>query len=96
MDTPHNGDPRNQDACTSSEQDCLCTVGTAEHCLCGLTGSLFAVAIIAVLYPTLVALTEPLYVLSSTALVVITTMLWLLIWFGLECAWEWRAGRLTA
>jgi len=90
MNKPHSGEPRDRD---SPDQGCVCTVSTVEHYLCGFTGFLFTGAIIALLYPALVTLTEPLSVLSSTVLVGIMTAAWLLIWFGLEFAWEWRAGR---
>lgn len=90
MDIPYDGDRRS--ACPT---DCPETVGVVEHVLCGLAGFLFTGALLVACYPLLVALTEPLYVLSSTALVAAVAVLWLLVSFGVELAWEWRAGRLT-
>lgn len=64
------------------------TVGTVEHCSCGLVGFLAAVVAVAVFYPTLVALTQPLHLLSSTALVALTACIWVAVWLVLEIAWE--------
>ena len=47
------------------------------------------------LYPLLVALTRPLQLLASTAIVFVLVFLWLLIWLAIEVAWEWRAGRIS-
>jgi hypothetical protein len=46
-------------------------------------------------YPIIVALTQPLYVLSSTLIVFALFAIWLVTWLALEVAWEWRAGRLS-
>lgn len=70
------------------------TIGTAEHCLCGLAGALATAGIVAFLYPALVTLTSPLDLLSSTTLVVLLVTTWFMTWFGFELLWEWRAGRL--
>ena len=91
MDTPYDSDDRSQ--CPT---DRLETVGVTEHLLCGLAGFLFTVALLVAFYPLLVALVQPMHVLSSTMLVVLVVALWLLVSFGVEIAWEWRAGRLTA
>ncbi len=96
MSTPHNGDVGNQTSHSSSEQALSGAVGTAEHCLRGVTGFLITGAVIAPLYPTLVAATRPLHLLSSTALVVILITVWMLTWFALEYVLELRAGRSTA
>jgi len=92
MNTPHDGEYRAQ---CSTERRCPQTVGVVEHVLCGLAGVLLTGALLLLFYPSLVALTQPLYVLSSTALVGAIAVLWLLLSFGAELAWEWRAGRLT-
>lgn len=47
------------------------------------------------LYPHLLAVTRPLGLFASTALVFFLTTIWLSTWFVFELAWEWRAGRLT-
>lgn len=96
MSTPHNGDQRHRTHHCSSEATLSGSVSTVEHCLCGVTGFFVTGVLIAPLYPTLVAVTQPLYLLSSTALTVILVTVWILVWLGLECLWEWRAGRLTA
>lgn len=96
MNASHSGDRENRTPRGPSERALSGTVGTAEHCLCGFTGFLITVAIAALHYPTLVALTRPLHLLSSTALTFILAAIWFVTWWGLELAWEWRAGRLTA
>lgn len=70
-------------------------LGTVEHCSCGLAGLVTAVGAGALLYPTLVALTSHLHLLSSTALVALLVGTWLACWLGFELAWEWRARRLS-
>lgn len=95
MPSPYNGDQKSHPPHNPSDPPLSGTVSTTEHCLCGVTGLLITVAIISLFYPTLVAVTRPLQFLSSTAVVVILVMIWIVTWFGLELAWEWRAGRLT-
>jgi len=91
MTTPHE---RTDGASCNSPDQCLsASVGTAEHCLCGLVGLLCTGVVLALYYPMLVTVTQPLYVLSSTALIAIITTLWLLTWLGAECVWEWRTAR---
>ncbi len=94
MNTPQRGGRGNQTTRNPSERTPQETVGTVEHYLCGLTGSLATMGLVALFYPTLVAVTRPLHILSTTALVVILTTVWIGIWFALELAWEWRASRL--
>lgn len=89
------GGGRNRTNPDPSEQGPRETVGTVEHCLCGLAGFFVTAAMVALLYPTLVAVTRPLHVLSSTALVVILTTVWVVTWLGLELVWTWRDDRLT-
>jgi len=93
MPTPYEREQTDDDSYTP-EQRLPGTVGTVEHCLCGLVGLLCTGLVLALWYPALVAATRSLYVLSSTAVVVIVTALWLLTWLGVEFVWEWRAGRL--
>jgi hypothetical protein len=53
------------------------------------------VVAVGLLYPTLVGVTRPLHLLSSTALLTIAATVWICTWFGLELVWEWQAGRLS-
>lgn len=70
-------------------------VNPVEHGACCLAG-LAATGLMALLvYPVLVAVTQPLQVLSSTAIVFVLVFLWLLSWLGIEIIWEWRAGRIS-
>ncbi|MDS0260276.1 hypothetical protein NDI56_12805 [Haloarcula sp. S1CR25-12] len=94
MPTPYKREQTDEGPHTPAEQCLPGTVGTVEHCLCGVAGLLCTGAILALWYPALVAVTQPLYVLSSTAVVAVVTTLWLLTWLGVEFVWEWRAGRL--
>ncbi|WP_324665008.1 hypothetical protein [Haloarcula sediminis] len=95
MPTPHRRAKTDDGPYTPSEQFPSGTVSTAEHCLCGIAGLVCTGAILALWYPALVAVTQPLYVLSSTAVVAVVTTLWLLTSLGVEFVWEWRAGRLS-
>jgi hypothetical protein len=55
-----------------------------------------ATSVVALLfYPVLVAVTRPLHLLSSTAIVVVLMLVWALVWLGIEVLWEWRAGRVS-
>lgn len=95
MPTSYEREQADDGAQTAGEQRPPETVGTVEHCLCGVAGLVCTGVVLALWYPALVAVTEPLYVLSSTAVVVIVTTLWLLTWLTVEFAWEWRTGRLS-
>lgn len=94
MPTPYEREQADDGAYTAAERHLPETVGTVEHCLCGIVGFLCTGLVLALCYPSLVAATRPLYVLSSTAVVAVTTTLWLLTWLGAEFVWEWRAERL--
>lgn len=71
-------------------------IGIVEHSLCGIAGLLCTGLVLALWYPALVTLTEPLYVLSSTALIAIAISVWLLTWLGVEFLREWRSARAVA
>ena len=71
------------------------TVGRVEHYSCGAAGLLVTATSVFLLYPVLVALARPLYLLSSTALAVLFVVTWFTTWALFECVWEWRAGRLS-
>lgn len=78
----------------ASETDRNATVGALEHYSCGLAGLVATAVVVAAFYPTLVAATRPLYLLSSVALVSVVITAWVLVWLSLEFVWEWRTGRL--
>jgi hypothetical protein len=94
MTTPHRGEQSTDARRQPPDQGHACTVSTGEHCLCGVTSFVGTTVVVALLYPTLVGVTRPLHLLSSTALLTIAVAIWIGTWFGLELAWEWRAGRL--
>lgn len=66
-----------------------------EQYACCLTGLGVMSAIAVLFYPVLVAVTQPLQVLSSTAVVFVLISVWLLAWMGVVVIWEWRAGRVA-
>lgn len=96
MSTPHSGNSENRASNTRPDQDTACRAAPIEHCLCGLTCFLLAGALLVVLYPALVALSQPLHLLSSTILVVIPLTTWLVAWLGFGLVLEWRADRRMA
>lgn len=67
------------------------SVGAVPHYACAVTSLLVTGVVLLVGYPVLVALTRPLYVLSSTALVFAVLSLWLGLWATFELTWVWRA-----
>jgi len=95
MLTPYKPERPNGGAQTPTEQRFVGAVEAVEHCLCGIVGLVLTGVILGLSYSTLVAVTEPLYVLSSTALVAIASSVWLLTWLGVEFVWEYRSGRLV-
>ena len=92
-----NGAPFGEDSAREpavSSVDCR-PVGAVQHYACAVASLLATGLILLAGYSALVALTRPLHVLSSTALVFAVVSLWLLMWAALEVTWEWRAGRLS-
>lgn len=96
MHTPRDKAQDTRASSDSSRQTAPETVGTVNHCLCGISCLAVSVAVVAVLYPALTAVTRPLHLLSSTALVLILVVLWVLFWLGLEVARGQRASRQAA
>jgi hypothetical protein len=91
--TPH-GTSGKQSAAPEDRQSRARNVRPLEHYSCGAISLLFAVVFVSVLYPLLVALTTPLGMFATTALVSIAALVWGAGWIGAELLWEWRAGRL--
>lgn len=89
MNTNHGSGRRDADDAALPNE-----VSPTEHCACCVLALVGVGAIGFVVYPGLVALTRPLHVLSSTAIVCALVVGWLLLWLGMEYVWEWRAGRL--
>ena len=94
MTTPHSGHELDGGGCRHDE-DLPGTVTIGEHCLCGGASLVATIAVIGFLYPVLLDITQPLHLLSSTALVTVALAGWIGFWLGLEVVWEWRAGRLA-
>ncbi|WP_254824123.1 hypothetical protein [Haloglomus halophilum] len=70
------------------------TVGTVEHCSCGMAALVVTAVAVVLLYSSLVAVTTALGLLGSTMLVLVVFAAWFGTWLLLEVAWEWHAGRL--
>lgn len=66
-----------------------------EVSVCCVAGFLATSVVALLFYPVLVAVTRPLHLLSSTAIVVVLMLVWALVWLGIEVLWEWRAGRVS-
>ncbi|MFW5918116.1 MAG: hypothetical protein ACOCR0_01405 [Haloferacaceae archaeon] len=79
-------------ACSTSRRATGSTlgVGPIEHTCCCLVGILAAATVAVLLYPVLVAVTRPLGVLSSTALLYALLVVWIGIWSASAIAWSWR------
>ncbi|WP_255494065.1 hypothetical protein [Halarchaeum sp. CBA1220] len=78
----------------SSTSDTVTPVGWREHYTCAAASLAATVVAVALLYPALVALTRPLGVFSTTALVLGVAAVMGVAWLTLELVWEWCAGRL--
>lgn len=76
-----------------SETDTPGLFAFCSSCVCSLLASILGLF---VFYHSLVSLTQPLYVLSTTAIVVVFLTVWALLWMLLQTVLEWRAGRLSA
>lgn len=60
------------------------SMGPLAHYSAGLCGLLLTVGLLFFLYPMVVALTRPLHVLSSTAIVMLGVSTWVVLWCVLE------------
>ncbi|WP_231754010.1 hypothetical protein [Natronomonas sp. CBA1123] len=69
-------------------------VGRIQHYTCAVSGLVAAVVVVSIVAPLLFAVTQPLHFLSSTAVVFVLLLSWLLLAIALELLWEWRAGSL--
>jgi len=97
MNTPHaggggrRGRPQRSEPRTAPEP-----IDPVEHVTCSLAALAVVGALVLVGYPLLVVLTQPLRLLSSTAIAFALLSVWLLAWLAIEIVWEWRAGRLSS
>ncbi len=90
MSVPRDGGGEHPREPVRSESTVTDAIG---HCSCCLIGLAVAAVVAASLYPVLVAVTRPLGVLSSTALLVVLIAVWLAVWSSAEIAWAWRTQR---
>jgi hypothetical protein len=71
-------------------------IGRLQHYTCAISGLVATVVVVSLVAPALFAATQPLRLLSSTAVVFVLLLSWLLLAIALELVWEWRAGGLGA
>ncbi|SFS08864.1 hypothetical protein SAMN05216559_3533 [Halomicrobium zhouii] len=71
------------------------TLGSLEYFSTGALSLAISWLCLAVLYGWIVALVQPLHVLSTTALVVAFLTLWAATWLVLDIVWGWQSGRLS-
>lgn len=95
LHTPRLADGGDSTAAVAAGNADSATVGTVEHCACGLAGAILTVLLVGPFYPVLLDFVRPLHLLSSTVVVVALAATWFAIWLALEFVWEWRAGRLN-
>ncbi len=89
--TPHGGGA-NGNRGVFADQAGANTVSRVEHYGCGAAGLAVTAVAVFLLYPVLVALARPLYLLSSTALTLAFVVAWLTTWALFECVCVWRAA----
>ena len=84
---PHNGGENGWiRARRKSDQD---EGGLSGHYSTGVGGLLAMVFLLFFLYPALVVFTQPLYPLSSTAIVAVAITVWIVAWCVLEMVLGW-------
>jgi len=69
-------------------------VGRIQHYTCAVSGLVAAVVVVSLVAPLLFAVTQPLQFLSSTVVVFVLLLSWLLVAIALELLWEWRVEGL--
>ncbi|WP_178915065.1 hypothetical protein [Natronomonas gomsonensis] len=65
-------------------------VGRIQHYTCAISGLVAAVVVVSLVAPLLFAVTQPLHFLSSTVVVFVLLLSWLLLAIALELLWVWR------
>lgn len=89
MNTPYQSGGAGRDAPHRDDA----AIGRAGHYTCAVLGGALVLALTVVYYSALVALTRPLGLFSTTAMVMGVAAAVGLAWLTLELAWAWRAGR---
>jgi hypothetical protein len=68
-------------------------LGRRGHYACGLISVAVVVATLVVGYSLVVAMTSAVPLLSTTAIVLLTVVVWVLVWLLLEMTLLWWSGR---
>jgi protein-S-isoprenylcysteine O-methyltransferase Ste14 len=84
--TPHGGDER---VAESAGRD----LGVFEYYASAVAGLVVTGVLVVLVYPALVTVTDPLRMLSSTAIVFAVVLAWLLAWSAVELVWAWGSRR---
>jgi hypothetical protein len=71
-------------------------IGVTRHYVCGFVGFGIALGVLAGLYSLVVAVTSAIPLLSTTALVFLGVVLWVLVWLTLDALVAWAGRRATA
>ncbi len=66
------------------------SMGRLGHYTAGLIGLLVTIGLLFILYPMVVAVTKPLHVLSSTAIVMLGVFTWVVLWCGIDFVMDRR------
>jgi hypothetical protein len=68
-------------------------LGRRSHYACGVISVAVVLATLAVSYSLVVAMTSAVPLLSTTAIVLLTALVWVLVWLTLDMALLWWAAR---
>lgn len=75
--------------------DDLDTLGALEYFSTGVASLAAAILCLMVFYQPVVAMSRPLYLLSTTVVLAVFLTTWATLWLALELVWGWRRGRLS-
>jgi hypothetical protein len=87
--TPHGGGGDRFPEANGSGSD----PGAVEYYASAVAGLVATGLLVAAFYPTLVAMTAPLELFSSTVIVFVLVLVWVVLWSGVELVWTWGSRR---
>lgn len=68
-------------------------IGRRHHYACGVISVAVVLATLGVSYSLVVAMTSAIPLLSTTAIVLLTVLVWVLVWLSLDMAILWWVAR---
>jgi hypothetical protein len=68
-------------------------LGRRSHYVCGVVSVVVVLATLGVSYSLVVAMTSTIPLLSTTAIVLLTALVWVLVWLMLDMSLLWWAAR---